>query len=187
MNRVYRAVLLTGRPGVGKTTVVREVARRLAGFRLAGFYTAEMRDAGRRVGFEAVTLDGERSVIAHVDLATGARVGRYGVDVAAIDRLAAAALAADPEIELYVIDEIGKMECLSERFVAAVRGLLARRAWVVATVARAGRGLIAEAKARSDAIVREVTLVNRDELAAKIAPWLAARLRPPEARRPGTG
>ena len=120
----YRAILLTGRPGVGKTTVIRELARRLEGRRLAGFYTEEIRSAGRRVGFRAVTLEGARTVISHVDIASRPRVGKYGVDVAAIDALAASILGLRPEIDLYLIDEIGKMECLSERFVGrAVPGL----------------------------------------------------------------
>ncbi len=173
---MQRAVVLTGRPGVGKTTVVRELARRLEAHRLAGFYTEEIRDAGRRLGFRAVTLAGERSIIAHVDFDAAQRVGKYGVDVEAIDRLAETTLGLRPAVDLYLIDEIGKMECLSERFVAAVRRLFEAPAWIVATVARSGPGLIAEVKNRPDVILREVTPVNRGSLARKMAPWLAARL-----------
>lgn len=172
----YRAVLLTGRPGVGKTTVVRRVARRLAHQRMAGFYTEEIRQAGRRIGFRAVKLTGERSTIAHVDFAGPGRVGRYGVDVGAIDRLAEATLTLEPGIELYLIDEIGKMECMSRRFVGAVGQLLDSRAWILATVARSGAGLIAEVKQRPGVVLREVTHANRYGLAEKIAPWLAERL-----------
>ena len=173
----YRAVLLTGRPGVGKTTVVRDLARRLAAHRLAGFYTEEIREHGRRVGFRAVTFSGDRATIAHVDFSTAQRVGKYGVDVQAIDQLADTTLRLRPDVELYLIDEIGKMECLSRCFVDAVRRLFEASPWIVTTVARFGSGLIAEVKHRPGVILREVTPVNRNSLAQKMAPWLEERLR----------
>lgn len=173
----YRTVLLTGRPGVGKTTVVRDLARRLAAHRLAGFYTEEIREHGRRVGFRAVTFSGDRATIAHVDFSTAQRVGKYGVDVQAIDQLADTTLGLRPDVELYLIDEIGKMECLSRRFVDAVRRLFDASPWIVTTVARSGSGLIAEVKHRPGVILREVTPVNRNSLAQKMAPWLEERLR----------
>ena len=60
------ALLLTGRPGVGKTTVVRRVVERLSR-PTGGFYTCELREGGRRTGFEIVTLDGQRATLSHVD------------------------------------------------------------------------------------------------------------------------
>ncbi len=183
----YRAVLLTGRPGIGKTTIVRRVVGRLADHRLAGFYTEEIRRAGRRVGFRAVTLAGERATIAHVDYDGPERVGKYGVDVGAIDRLAEATLGLQRGIELYVIDEIGRMECWSRRFVDAVGDLLDARAWILATVARSGPGLIAEVKQRAGMVLREVNQANRESLAEKIAPWLAERLEEARGRSKDTG
>src|SRR5262249_55178021 len=85
------ALLLTGRPGVGKTTVIRAVANRLPRSRLAGFVTEEIRVRGERRGFALVTLDGRRRVIAHVDR-EGPRVGKYGVDVETLEALARSAL-----------------------------------------------------------------------------------------------
>ena len=73
-------VLLTGRPGCGKTTVIRRVIERLGSQRSAGFYTQEIRQAGHRVGFEAVGLGGDSAMLAHVDFRFDRRVGRYGVE-----------------------------------------------------------------------------------------------------------
>lgn len=63
-------ILLEGRPGIGKTTVaLRLVAElRARGVDVAGFTTRELRERGRRVGFEIEDLAGERAVLAHVDL-----------------------------------------------------------------------------------------------------------------------
>jgi len=56
------ALLITGQAGVGKTTVIRAVASGLAGARLGGFFTREMRSRGVRRGSELVTFDGRRAV-----------------------------------------------------------------------------------------------------------------------------
>jgi nucleoside-triphosphatase len=123
-DRIRRSVLLlTGVPGIGKTTVIRRVAERLKGRKLGGFYTEEIREDGDRRGFRLVGFDGTERVIAHVSFPKARRVGKYGVDVGAIDE-ATELLADDPAVQVYLVDEIGKMECLSERFVAAVRTLL---------------------------------------------------------------
>ena len=129
------ALLLTGRPGIGKTTAIARAAERLAHLRPRGFLTRELREGGRRVGFELRTLAGARATLAHVDLDTAERVGRYGVDVDALERVVVPELTVDPPTRLVLIDEIGKMECFSGRFVAAVRALLDARRPLVATVA----------------------------------------------------
>ncbi len=105
------ALLLTGRPGIGKTTVLRAAARQLAGFHLVGFYTEEIREGRDRRGFRLVTFRGEQAIIAHVDFPSP-RVSKYGVDVATIDRFAATLRDSGDRSAVYLIDEIGKMECL---------------------------------------------------------------------------
>jgi nucleoside-triphosphatase len=165
-------LLLTGLPGVGKTTVIRRLAAALAGKRLGGFYTEEIRVGGQRQGFRLKTFDGQERIIAHVDVSKRQRVGKYGVDVSALDELAGSALAPDPAVAVYLVDEIGKMECLSPHFVAALRALLAGEQTVVASVALKGGGLIDEVKHRSDALLWEVTRENRDRLPGQLLAWL---------------
>ena len=84
----FMALLLTGQPGVGKTSVLRATAGKLAGFHLVGFYTEEIRTGRERRGFRLVTFSGEAAIIAHIDLPPP-RVSKYGVNVAVIDRFAA--------------------------------------------------------------------------------------------------
>jgi nucleoside-triphosphatase len=165
-------LLLTGVPGIGKTTVIRDVARVLPAGSLRGFYTQEIREHGRRMGFRLTTFHGEEGVMAHVDFPHRAQVGKYRVDVATVDRLAEAALRPAHVTNVYLVDEIGKMECLSQRFVTALRTLLASENLVVATVARKGGGLIREVKARNDVQIWEVTRANRNDLSGEVLAWL---------------
>ncbi len=149
MNEV-QALLLTGVPGIGKTTIVKRVAAALSGRRIRGFVTREIRRAGRRVGFELSTFTGHKKVLAHVDVDSRHRVGHYGIDVAALDVIGEEALALDDATDVYLVDEIGKMECFSAKFRAAMRSLLDSRQPLVATVALRGSGFIAEVKDRVD-------------------------------------
>jgi nucleoside-triphosphatase len=165
-----RVLLLTGVPGIGKTTVIRYIADRLKERKLGGFYTEEIREHGVRRGFRLVGFDGIERVIAHVDFPKVHRVGKYGVDVGQIDE-AADRLTHGPA-DVYLIDEIGKMECLSDRFVSRMRILLDGRQPVIATVARHGSGFIEEVKRGKGAVVLEVTHANRDTLAVQVLKWL---------------
>ena len=171
-DRSAGALLLTGRPGVGKTTIIRDVARALPRDTLAGFITEEIRVRGERRGFALVTFDGERAVMAHVERASAPRVGKYGVDVATLEALSRSALAIRRGVALYLVDEIGKMECLSPAFVDATRALLDARVLLVATVGQRGGGFIAEVKRRPDVTLWEITRANRDAMPARVRDWI---------------
>ena len=167
------ALLLTGVPGVGKTTIVSKVAAGLSGRRSRGFVTDEIREGERRVGFEIRAFDGKTRTLAHVDLRSRHRVSCYGVDVEALDEVAESALVLDDETEVYLVDEIGKMECFSERFCTAMTTLLDAGRPVIATIARHGGGFISEVKRRRDIELWEATRDNRDEMPERIQVWLA--------------
>ena len=121
---VTEKILLAGRPGCGKTTLIKQVVNKLprgAG----GFYTEEIRDGGTRAGFKIVTLDGEEAVFAHVDFKTPHHVGKYGLDLSALERIGVGAVRqAIQARRLVVIDEIGPMEIRSPIFREAVNEAL---------------------------------------------------------------
>lgn len=170
-----RTLLLTGRPGVGKTTVIKTVAERL-GERAGGFYTEEIRGpGGRRQGFRLVTLDGNEAVMAHTDLRGKDRpqVSRYGVDVEAIEDVGVAALQrAVTSGRVVIVDEIGKMELFCEAFKEAVVEAVESENPVLATVMRGSRPWVDDLKAREQVEVWEVTVENRDTLPEQARQWL---------------
>jgi nucleoside-triphosphatase len=166
-----RRILLTGPPQCGKTTVIQRVAAAFPG-RAAGFYTREVRERGRRVGFEIVTLSGEAALLSHVDFPGPLRVGKYGVNLENFHRVALPALEVQAGVELIVVDEVGKMECLSDRFVAAMERLWRQPVALVVTVAEKGGGLMAALKAKPDKILLTVTPANREALPARILEFL---------------
>jgi nucleoside-triphosphatase len=171
-------ILVTGPPGIGKTTLVLRVLDLLKGRRLAGFYTEEVRGPAGRTGFRLVTLDGRTAQLATAGGAGGPRVGRYAVHLAALEAVCEEAIDPGPGVDVVVIDEIGKMECLSPAFVRAARRALSGPAAVLATVALAGGGFIAEAKRMPGVEVLLLSRENRDRLPAEIAARLAGGGRP---------
>jgi nucleoside-triphosphatase len=166
-------VLVTGAPGCGKTTVLRRMAERLADLRLAGFLTLELRERGQRVGFEAIDLNGQKAILAHVGSRSPVRVGRYGVEPDRLIPLVEENLVRpEGSVDVFLIDEVGKMECYCPSFVAAVRRILDGPVPVVASIALKGGGFIAEVKARRDLHIVEVNHGNRDELPVRLAETL---------------
>ena len=132
-----------------------------------GFYTREIRERGRRVGFAIVTLDGRRTVMAHQDIQSPYRVGRYGVDVEAIDSTAVPSLTPQGPDHVVVIDEIGKMELFSNQFRDAIMCTLNAPNPVIGTISLKGGRFIQAIKARPDATIVMVGRNNRDEMAEK--------------------
>jgi len=171
-------LFITGLPGCGKTTLFKKLAGKLQTLRPIGFYTEEIREGGVRKGFALRSLDGRQGVLAHVNLSGSGRVGKYGVDVAGFDRFLGEISLDDPEAGLAMIDEIGKMECLSQRFQGIIKELLASERLVIATIAQHGGGLIDEIKRRRDVQIHTLTTQNRDAIFQTIL--AAVQLQNPE-------
>jgi nucleoside-triphosphatase len=157
-----RTILLTGRPGVGKTTIIQSIANRLGGA-AGGFYTAEIRQGGRRLGFKILTLDGREGILSHVDVKGPHRVSKYGVNVRDLEQIGVAALLrAVKDGKYVVVDEIGKMELFSQRFREAIAAAIGSDSLVVGTVMKSRNPWVDELKSLPQVTVLEVTESNRD-------------------------
>ena len=166
---------MEARPGAGKTTALDRLAALLrdAGVPLRGFLTKELRQARGRVGFEIETLGGERGVLAHVELAGPPRVGRYGVDIEAFERVALPELSRPRQGSIVLLDELGKMELASKRFREAVGELFEQPVPIVATVQISRHPLTDALKGRPDVETVRLTRANRDRLPGELAERLS--------------
>jgi len=172
MRLKHAKTLITGKPGVGKTTLVQKAIERIRSVSMAGFCTAEIRCRGSRLGFELQSLNGERRTLAHVKIDSRNRVGRYGVDTKGFETFLATMDLLSPDVDLIVIDEIGKMELFSNRFRDLVCEALNSDKQVLATISLKSNEFIREIKQRSDIRLLEVTHGNRDRLAEGIVEGL---------------
>ncbi len=167
-----RAYLLSGEPGSGKTTIIKEVLSKVhksAG----GFYTEEIRSQGVRQGFQIITLDGQSAVLSHTGVRSPHRVGKYGVDTDSMDKVAVPALRqAIQSKDIIVIDEIGKMELFSPSFKDAVIEALQSEKKVLGTIMLASHPWADKIKELPEVEVIQVTRFNRSDVANKVLNWL---------------
>jgi len=168
MSLIKKNLLITGLPGVGKSTLIKKLSEALTPLHPTGFYTSEIREEGLRKGFELISLEGSRGLLSHIDTQSPHRVGKYSVDVKGFEDFLEAIPFFNPSIHLIIIDEIGKMECFSEKFEKLLGKILDSQKLVIATIALKGSGLIAETKGREDIKIFEVTKKNRDSLFLEI-------------------
>jgi len=166
-------ILITGRPRVGKSTIIKKVVEKLctAGYKsIAGFYTAEIIRDNKRVGFSINTLDGRIGRLAEVGFESPYRLGKYGIDMKSFEAIALTSLEhAIKTNSLIVIDEIGYMELKSKRFRELVIKALDSTAFVLAAIMRNKFDFADIIKARNDVEVITVRTDNRDRLTDEIA------------------
>lgn len=170
-------LFVTGPPSCGKTTVIKKVIQLLP-VSAKGFYTEEERINNKRVGFLMHTLDGKQGYLAHQDISSEFHIRRYGVSIANIDSIAVPAITPNAE-PVIILDEIGKMECFSPRFISAAKQALDAPCIVVGTITLGGSDFILDVKQRGDIEIIEVTLENRDLLPKILVKKIAAYLKAP--------
>ncbi len=166
-------ILLTGKPGIGKTTIIKEWSERLGG--TGGFYTLEMREGKERVGFKIVTINGKEGILAQKGFLSRFKVGKYGVNIANLEGIGVKSIEeslVNSEIKVIIIDEIGKMELVSAKFQGAVKKALDSSKIVIGVITQAPSLFVKEVKRREDTRVVEVTLENRENLKGSLPSWL---------------
>lgn len=165
-------IILTGKPGVGKTSVIKKIIPILGG-EAGGFFTEEIKEMDRRMGFRIVTLDGEDGVLAHVDCSSNFKVGKYRVDLDSFERVAIPAMEnAIKNKSIIVVDEIGKMELFSMKFKELVKTILEGEKPLLGVVKEEDDAFTAAIKKRGDVTLIPVNYENRESLAGKVLEML---------------
>lgn len=166
-------ILLTGVPGIGKSTIVKTVIASFAG-PMKGTYAEEENIEGERVGFILHTLEGQSAYLAHQNMVSPYRVAKYGVNIDAIESLIIPAISPLNE-SVIVIDEIGFMQSYAPHFLDAVTTALDHAPCVLGTIPIGDTDRILKIKQRPDVQLIEVTHENRNALPAIILEHLLTK------------
>ena len=176
---------ITGMPGVGKTQTLKKIIGFLeeAGYVIEGMITEPIMENEERVGFWVEDwLTQEKEVFAHIDFDVKDKVGKYGVDLEALEKIGIPAIRKaieDESIHVIIIDEIGKMEMLSEAFCDIVIEALDSDKPIMVTLHKKSRTpLLQDVRRRDDIRILEVTPVNRNLLPYKIEKIMKEKLPP---------
>jgi nucleoside-triphosphatase len=185
-----RLILITGRPGIGKTTILTRVIDRLKsdGYNVGGFTSAELRVNGVRVGFKIKDLStGESDILAHIDLRGGPSLGKYHVNLNSLSNIGSSSIVRALEnADIIAVDEVGPMELFSNAFRTALKGAVDSKKPMLCTLhANARDPIIEYIKSREDSILFEVTLNNRERLHEKLVALLHSILKSKTATAPG--
>jgi len=173
---VNKNLFIAGTPGVGKTTLLREttLARRE---RIGGFYTDHLLSGRVRKGFIIRTFDGQDRILAQKGLKSPHQLGKYGVDLNALENVGVPALRlALMSKDVIVIDEIGAMEMMSERFREVLLECLNSTKPVLATIRAAAQPFSDEVKKLADTKTIQLTKSNYAQTKQLVRKWLDAHL-----------
>lgn len=161
-------ILITGIPGIGKTTLIKELSQELKSLKPIGFYTEEIREGNERRGFKLRSLNGREGLLSHVDFVSNSRVGKYNVDVSGFEDFLDSIDFLEPAVRIIIIDEIGKMECLSHRFVRIIGEVLESEKIVISTISMTGTPMIERIRRRRDVKLYTISKGNRDLILSNI-------------------
>ena len=176
MNRVQtlkRIILVTGPPGIGKTSVIRRAVKELKNkkHKIGGVICHEVREGGIRVGFEIMDLSTEtRGWLAHVNQTTGPKVGKYHVNLTDLDVTGANAIhVAIKNADIIAVDEIGTMELMSTAFSNALLKAMQSNKPIIGTIHfKISNSIVDSIKQREDIEIITVTYENRENLHKRI-------------------
>lgn len=162
-------ILLTGKPRTGKTTLLKRIIENLK-MPCGGFYTEEIPEDNKRIGFKIKTLEGKEGILARKGLESKFRLGKYGINIKDLEGIGVRSiLGALRDKEIVIIDEIGKMELFSEKFKEAVLNVLDSNKRLIGVIHVADLGFLNAIRKRKDVDIFEVDLNNHEQILKKVS------------------
>ena len=157
-------VFITGIPGVGKTTLLKKLANDLSMLVIKGFHKEKIVEEESIRGFRVVSFDNQAQILAHVFIEGPNKIDGFGVNVEGFEKFILPQLENLRIVDLFIFDEIGKMECLSESFCKEFANILDSKIPVIATYSHYSTFKFKDLKKRKDTIFLQMTSKNRDDI-----------------------
>jgi len=157
-------VLITGTPGIGKTSLISRLYRDLVPLLIRGFYKEGVHENSMLKGYRIISFDFQELILAHRHIVGPDRLGEFGINLDGFDQLVSRQLFVGKEVELFLIDEIGTMECLSASFRQKILDIMDSDIPLIATLASMDVLETLEIKQRNDISILQMTMKNRESL-----------------------
>jgi len=166
-------ILITGPPGIGKTTLLEEIKNKVKdnGFSIGGMYCPEIRENGKRTGFNIIDIASWRKgILASIHNTNGPLVGKYKVNLKDIQEIGISSLKNAMKTSDYIfIDEIAPMELKSISFSETVWRVMESEKPVIAIIHQSSNHpFILKVKSRKDVMIFCLTRENRDNILENI-------------------
>lgn len=157
-------VFIAGAPGIGKTSLISRLYRDLTPLFIRGFYKEKILEYRILKGYRLSTFDFQELILAHIHIVGPDRIGEFGLNLDGLNNLIKKLLKPDPMVELFLIDEIGLMECASRQFRQMIMKIINSQIPLIATLPSHEVLDILKIKDREDIAVLNMTYKSRESI-----------------------
>jgi len=157
-------VFLTGAPNIGKTTVIKHLLHDLKPLLVHGFYKEAIYENNICKGYRIITIDRREQILAHVYFESPFRIDQFGVNIEGFEKFILPELDLNRQTELFIIDEIGRMECLSALFCQQIKKIMQSPIPLIASIAGGVIHQLPIIKKNKGVTLLQVTQKNRDAI-----------------------
>jgi nucleoside-triphosphatase len=132
-------ILITGPPRCGKSTLISKLIEyyTIKDYSIYGFLTPEVKKSGYRIGFDIqdIFLKKQEKFARIGNYNTPNKLGKYWIFLEGLENIISNFEAPQlHKIDLFIIDEIGKMELFSKKFQDFITRIFASNLSIIATI-----------------------------------------------------
>ena len=157
-------VFITGIPGVGKTTLLKKLVHDLNMLVINGFHKEKIVEEDSTRGYRVISFDNKEQILAHLFIEGPNKIDGFGVNIEGFEKFILPQIENIDMVDLFIFDEIGKMECLSQKFCSGFEKILDAPIPVIATYSHHSAFKLNTLKKRKDTTFLQMTSKNRDDI-----------------------